>query len=409
MNAKEFLWHAKRGHGECILELLKENRFNYLKQVNRIVLNNYAFLNNNEYRSFYAYELASHYNMDNIYIKLLIEKIKKTSLENSYMFTYLIDTLYFFLKKKDLNYENIFLKMVIKKVDKNCFSREECLSISALISLIIDLYNRKEKITEIINHHYFLQPCSTLELSDIEMNYNIKFIKKQKDIEKIDLTLFNNYSFLINKIKDKEWVLHNLPLISTYICKSTIEKLIQDIEKKPLNYDNKINILKIIYFSNLCDTKLFKKLFINFYRCDETFDKMLLEIACSLRSKSIKNIGYQLLNSKYSSYGIRIILKNYNYSDYKVIKKSISHLKIDYENKSGWFEVENELIMYFNKRKIDYRLLNEMKYFLKNGLSSMTRYNLTKILIKYSFLNDSEIKNLKLDANVQIRKFLKSK
>ena len=40
MNAKEFLWHAKRGHGECILELLKENRFNYLKQVNRIVLNN---------------------------------------------------------------------------------------------------------------------------------------------------------------------------------------------------------------------------------------------------------------------------------------------------------------------------------------------------------------------------------
>ena len=50
-----------------------------------------------------------------------------------------------------------------------------------------------------------------------------------------------------------------------------------------------------------------------------------------------------------------------------------------------------------------------MKYFLKNGLSSMTRYNLTKILIKYSFLNDSEIKNLKLDANVQIRKFLKSK
>ena len=65
--------------------------------------------------------------------------------------------------------------------------------------------------------------------------------------------------------------------------------------------------------------------------------------------------------------------------------------------------------MYFNKRKIDYRLLNEMKYFLKNGLSSMTRYNLTKILIKYSFLNDSEIKNLKLDANVQIRKFLKSK
>ena len=44
MNTKEFLWHAKkRGHGECILELLKENRFNYLKQVNRIVLNNYAF------------------------------------------------------------------------------------------------------------------------------------------------------------------------------------------------------------------------------------------------------------------------------------------------------------------------------------------------------------------------------
>ena len=47
MNAKEFLWHAKRGHGECILELLKENRFNYLKQVNRIVMSIDLFMHMN--------------------------------------------------------------------------------------------------------------------------------------------------------------------------------------------------------------------------------------------------------------------------------------------------------------------------------------------------------------------------
>ena len=63
MTEEMFLWHAKRGHGECFFAL-KEDAEKYRHCVKKILLTNYAFLLEDEYRSFYACELIKPYNDD---------------------------------------------------------------------------------------------------------------------------------------------------------------------------------------------------------------------------------------------------------------------------------------------------------------------------------------------------------
>ena len=112
------------------------------------------------------------------------------------------------------------------------------------------------------------------------------------------------------------------------------------------------------------------------------------------------------------SFYIRLLLNNYKEDKYEEIHQKIIKLKIDYSDSQHWFEVENELIEYFKRKTIDKRLLADLKYFLKNGLSSTSRYEITKILEKYCMFSNEDIQFLAYDANDKIRKMflgLKSK
>ena len=71
MNLDEFLWHAKRGHGECLLAMKQGNVSYYKDVVKKVFLNNYAFLITDEYRSSYACELVSFYHNDKYFLNLL--------------------------------------------------------------------------------------------------------------------------------------------------------------------------------------------------------------------------------------------------------------------------------------------------------------------------------------------------
>ncbi len=74
----------------------------------------------------------------------------------------------------------------------------------------------------------------------------------------------------------------------------------------------------------------------------------------------------------------------------------------------NWFEVEADLIKYCNRKDFDKRLLIDLKYFLKNGLSSNSRYKIAKILTKYNALDDTDIKSLKYDANFNTRRYFEN-
>ena len=100
---------------------------------------------------------------------------------------------------------------------------------------------------------------------------------------------------------------------------------------------------------------------------------------------------------------VMLALNNYDYSFYAEIHKRIKKISINYNDNSMWYEIESELIRYFKKRKVDLRLLEEVRFFLNYGLCSTSRLNLVLILKKYNMLKSSDIEHLKYDANCDIR------
>lgn len=398
MNLDEFLWHAKRGHGECILALKKENPIYYKNIVKKVFLNNYAFLINDEYRSAFACELISFYNADNFFLSLLWNKIKRTKIEDYYNFDYLINNLYFILKRnKKINYEKRIKHLLISNLNKELFTFNECCSINSLISLINDL-NMNIHIEEIVQQHYIKFNNSNLHLDGYTTNNNFHFIEKEEieDFNKLLNCILNDANF--NK---------QLPIIATYITNDSIELLLKYIEaNKDINNAIKTNILKIILFSNKKNIKIMKKLI-------NILDKVNLEqrnIIYDILSekKSVKLLNALSKRKLENNFYIRLHLTNYNESKYEKLHNKIIKLKINYSNSNNWFAVENALINYFNKRLIDKRLLVDLKYFFKNGLSSTSRYKIVIILKKYNMLDNNELKALKYDANYKIRKIFKN-
>ena len=253
-------------------------------------------------------------------------------------------------------------------------------------------------IEEIVQQHYIKFNNSNLHLDGYTINNNFHFIEKEEieDFNKLLNCILNDANF--NK---------QLPIIATYITNDSIELLLKYIEaNKDIDNAIKTNILKIILFSDKRNIIIMKKLI-------NILDKVNLEqrnIIYDILSekKSVKLLNTLSKRNLENNFYIRLHLTNYNESKYEELHNKIIKLKINYSNSSNWFAVEKALINYFNKRLIDKRLLVDLKYFFKNGLSSTSRYKIVIILKKYNMLDDNELKALKYDANYKIRKMFKN-
>lgn len=403
MNLKEFFWHASRGHGECLLTLKNDDVFYYKDIVKNVFLNNYAFLLNDEYRSAYACELVSFFNDDEFYLKLLWNKINQLSIDDYYNFDYLINNLYFLLEKNVLlDYEEKIKKLLIKHLNKNIFTSNENNSICSIISLMLDL-KLNINVEKIINDYYSEYKNSNLDLSNIKYYYNIVFLHENDSIKHENkLKSFDNLLELLSKDDANKM----LPSISYNLNDENINTLLNYLDNININEIIKENILKVILYSKRRSFKIENKL-VDFYATATPKQK---NIICEIvsKTKSIK-ILIKLKSQKLEdSFWIRLTLNNYDENKYDELHQKIEKLKIDYSNSNNWFEVENELICYFKKRNIDKRLLVDLKYFLKNGLSSTSRYKIVIILNKHNMLSEQEIKYLKYDANYKIRQLFKN-
>lgn len=407
MNSSEFLWHAKRGHGECVALLKSRDIVQYKNIVKKVFLNNYAFLMKDEYRSSYACELVNFYKDDLFFVKLLWNKIIKTNLKDNYTFEYLVNNLYFILKRnKSYNFESKLRKLLIKSLSKELYSFEESDSICALLSLIFDL-KMNINVKNIIDRHYVMFNNSNLNVSLIEYNYQITFSKRSVQKNNIKEDCFENYGSLLKYISNSETFCKELPFISTHIHSNYISKLFESLDDKDIDDLTKTNILKVIYYSQSFKSGNLSQL-VSFIEKSNDEQKMIIyEIISNM--KSTKTMSVLNKNGIDDCLYIRIALKNYKESYYHEIHKRIRKLKIDYNNSHMWFEVESDLIHYFRRKKIDKRFIDDLKFFLKNGLSSNSRYRIVKILEKYGALSDEEKYDLKYDANYKIRKMLNKK
>ena len=405
MDLNEFLWHAKRGHGECLLTLQKGDVSYYKDVVRKVFLNNYAFLKNDEYRSAYACELVRFYNDDVSFLKLLWNKIVRTKLEDHYQFDYLINNLYFILERNEkLNYEKKIKGLLIKKLNKDYYNFDENNSICSLISLILDL-DMDISIDEIIDKHYNDFENSNLDLSDIEHWYQITLSEKTKNNSFAIKEIFKDFSELFKHISDEDTFNKELPFIATNIDDKYLDLLLQLLDDSNIDNSIKTNILKVVLYSEKRNIRNMKKLFKLLNKANSEQKSILYEILIKTKSQRILSALNQ--NNLEDSFFIRLNLKNYNRSNYHEIHEKIIKLKIDYCNSCNWFEVENDLINHFYKRRIDERLLSDLKFFFKNGLSSNSRYKASMILKKFNMLENDEIESLKYDANYKIRQKFK--
>lgn len=401
MDLNEFLWHAKRGHGDCIIEMKQGNILAYKDIVKKVFLNNYAFLIDDEYRSSYACELISYYNEDEYFLNLLWNKIKRTKLEDYYTFDYLINNLYFLLIRNiESNYEKKVKYLLIKKLNKNFFTFNENKSICSILSLIIDL-NLNICIEEIVSKHYADFKDSNLDISDIEYYYQISFKNNNNNSNVINEDIFKDFNILVECISNNNSFNKQLPFISNYISDKYLERLLNLLGDDNIHNLLKTNILKIIFYSEKRDIKTINKIIEIMNISTQDQKNIIIEILKKIKSKKILNTLCQ--NNLEDSFTIRLLLNNYNEDKYEAVHNKILKIRINYTNSDYWFEIENDLIEYFNKKNIDKRLLNDLKNFFKNGLSSTSRYKTAMILKKYNMLDDNEIKSLKYDANYKIR------
>ncbi len=406
MNLNEFLWHAKRGHGECLL-VLKESNISYYKNcVKKVFLNNYAFLEKDEYRSSYACELVAFYNDDEYFLNLLWNKIKRTNFENYFTFDYLINNLYFIIEKnKKHNFEMKITKLLIKNLDKDYFSINENNSICSLISLMIDL-NIDKTIKKIIVQHYNNFKNSNLDLSDIKHYYCIDLPNNKCNYKFLNEEILKDFNALLEYISDEIAFNKNMSFLSKYICSDYLELLLNMLEEDNIDNSFKTNILKIVLYNG--DLKVN-----NLSKIIDFLDKSTHEqknIICEIlkKAKSAKLLSILRNKNLEDSFLIRLILNNYNENMYELVHKKLLKLEINYHNSNNWFEVENELINYFKKKIIDDRLLIDLKRFFKEGLSSNSRYKIVLILKKYNMLDNKEIESLRYDANYKIRQKFKN-
>ena len=400
--------YAMRGQGKYIV-LVKDNCDELFKQVKKIVLNNYAF-SKEEDRSCYAFRLASIYNNDKYFIDIIIDKLKRTKLEDDYTFIYLLDVLALFLFKNKLNvYKEILIKIFNMKTRKNDFSINESASASKILSVILEVYNDRTFIEEFISNYYSSHNESNLDLFIVGYTYKIKISKIYKENEKNNLPLddVNNYLKLLSNLEDEKWCKLYLLVASIYIYSNTFNALLDDLIMKKWDKELSKKILKILVNSDLLTIKACQQLLktIDFY--DEEYNTILLQRMCAIKSKKIKCYAYNLLSiDKYTPYCVINILNNYDNKDYKIVHKYIRNMNINYSDNSYWFEVESSLIDYFKRKNVDKRLLKDVYYFMNNGLSSDSRYYLVKILIKYNYLKDFDYRWLKYDANPKTNKLV---
>ena len=402
MTKEMFLWHAKRGHGDCFFAM-NQDAAKYRPCVEKILVNNYAFLSEDEYRSFYACELIKFYNDDSFFAQLMWRKLVKANFDNYFLVDYLINNLYFiFQRNKKIDFTDKIRAMLITRLKKENFTIGESKSIQSLLSLIIDskMDIDYESIVKKHQHTYF---HSNLDLSDIDYCYHLGLNKSKHNLTSNGSCDFYDFdslkSFLKQDVTDKE-----LYMVSKKIDSDCFDYLFELIVGNPTTNNIKTNILKMIYFSNI-------KINSNRLRSLLSIEKELNVEEKKLVYSILANVKTILKTEETNKMSdwlfIRLALNNYKEDYYQEIHKRVKRMHINYCDSDLWFEVESSLINYFKKKNIDARLLSDLRIFLKKGLSSLSRYRIALILKKYDKLTECEKSYLSYDANYSTRLLFK--
>ena len=143
--------------------------------------------------------------------------------------------------------------------------------------------------------------------------------------------------------------------------------------------------------------------------CSKSDHERLREIAFDVlgncKSAVVKRYAYELLDAGENTYdAIRMLISNYTPDDKSLLLSALHHLKVDYQDESGWHGIGLH-ILEADARKI--KLPKEcLLYIYETTLCSCCRDYAIRALAKHRWLTANIIEECRYDSNCDIAAYV---
>jgi len=383
MTLKEFRHDMIRGLGTCIIEL--ENAI-AIDKYRPIVL--YGCLNVLSYehqmegtRSEYIYELTQYFHDDTYFENAIIDKFNK-NLRNSKLIITLLERLtQFAMRGSECSKKTLYAKYD-ELIQKKKISIDDGIILDYLCVNILDVsgyrffkyhVNTMEKSNKIIDDAHL--GWFYFKVHQRYKNKGIELLRKiypdygnnsKSTFDHNDLT-FNN---LLNHLMDEDFYLRRIAF-AYRADESEIRKAIDYLIE-----DTDINRKRMLFSLFRNDIKA--------YRIDDVvemlgkyspeIDKQIYKYCSNVIKSSVtKKIGYSLMNEPLlQSYGIQMIIRNYDSTDLETVVKYTKKVKIDFEDSEEWYSLFSMLLNHMDSRNKN-QPISLLQYIFFETLSSYHR------------------------------------
>lgn len=313
MVKKDFMWHAKRGHGISfkIIDPAKD-----FENVEKLVLNIYI-ANGYDFRSEFVYELAKYFDKNDYFVDKMIKKLNRLSQYDSLVYDFLINNLYYFELNED--HWNRLIRIFKRWLNKEKFESNEYVRIRLFLKLVLEKDEIVDIVVDLLRKHFMKYPNSNLYIdydqakpdnyktSKINYNFQIDEIKSLKFTEKLyNSKYYSNFKMFYYHYSTNE---ANQYLINVF----------NDCNDE--NIKNKI--ISLLCVTRCVDEKIIDFLINCLFKFEHLTTVIIFRRLSEIRSKKIKEFSYSLINTKYQLWIIPIVLNNYNQEkDFDTIKKN---------------------------------------------------------------------------------------
>ncbi len=412
MTLNQFKHDMIRGLGTCQITLHESNDIEIYRP---IIL--YGLLNVISYehviegtRSHYIYQLIKHFHDDEHFLSKVIHKLENTKRSNHLKITLIERLREFAIDGYQVAittlYDHYHMLIHKKKIGKSDYI--------VLDYLCVALFHVQKM--KFLNHH--IKSMKALR-KPLDQNYlgwfhfvvintfKDKGINKFKEIYP-DIETEPQYNFiqegftldnLLMHINDEDFSEQYIAFYkraSMEEIHKTIDYIIQSKDEYTI-----IKLLDLISHREGFDYKIHEILNM-IDRHNDQVKYAIYEYCCYVKNDQVKKLGYSLLkHSSTRSYGIRMLIINYQNADNQVIIKQTKKIRVDYNNTQKWHEVFGDVIIFLdeNHKQAPYELL---EYMFNETLTSIHRDWIFDVLKKRKMLTKEILEVYQYDSDADV-------
>lgn len=412
MTLKEFKHDMIRGLGTCIIELENSTEIDIYKP---IVL--FGCLNILSYehqiegtRSEYIYELTQYFHDDTYFENAIIDKFNK-NLRNSTLIITLVERLTQFALSGSERSKNTLYAKYDELIQNKKISEDDGIILDYLCVNLIDVsgyrffkyhVNSMEKLNRIVDDSHL-----GWFYSKVQQRYKNKAIELLKKIyhdygSNPNSTIEQgDYSFMnmLNHLMDEDFYLRRIAFAyraDESEIRKAIDYLIEDTDI------NRKRMLFSLFRKDIKDYRI-NDVVAMLGKYSPEIDRQKYEY-CSyvVKSPVTKKIGYSLLNEPLlRSYGIQMIIRNYESTDLETVVKYTKKVKVDYEDTEEWNSLYSMLLNLMDSRNKN-QPISLLQYIFFETLDSFHRELAFDIMRKRKLLTKQLIEIACYDSDWDI-------